>query len=88
LDEDAGLAQACSASSCPHFRQNFAPTRFGSPQLGQPASRRVPHSSQKAASVAFWCWHWWQRIIVLTPDVGKAAAAVVRPSSAPLYIFW
>src|SRR5215467_4986763 len=51
-------------SAWPHFRQNFAPGRFGSPHAAQAPSRRAPHSSQNAAPTGFSCWHLGQVIRV------------------------
>jgi len=56
-------------SGWPHFRQNFAPGRLGSPQAAQAASKRAPHSSQNAASTGFSCWHWGQVMPVF--DLGR-----------------
>ena len=55
MDGAAGLVPVGPASPWPHFRQNLAPGRFSSAQLGQMLSSFAPHSSQKAASVAFSC---------------------------------
>jgi hypothetical protein len=43
-------ALSCAA---PHDRQNLLPGVTGVPQLGQVASSRAPHSSQKRASTVF-----------------------------------
>lgn len=52
------VAGAVMVTGWPHFLQNFAPARFGSPQFAHAISRRAPHSSQNAASEAFSYWHW------------------------------
>src|SRR5262245_37366298 len=56
-------------SDWPHFRQNFASSRLGSPHAAQAASRRVPHSSQNTAPTGVSCWHWEQVMRVF--DLGQ-----------------
>jgi hypothetical protein len=75
-DREAVLGPA-AASAWPHFRQNLAPERFDSPHPEQMASRRAPHSSQKAASTAFSYWHRGHCILEppsLQPELAEAFA--------------
>src|SRR5262245_40854698 len=63
----------------PHFLQNVASPRLGSPHLGQAVLRRAPQWSQKIASKEFSDWHSVQIITGNQSQLGRIVPNSFKP---------
>jgi hypothetical protein len=68
LSVDLESAAPALSKGRPHFRQNLAPRRLGSPQVEHGASSCSPHWSQKTTSLEFSVLHRGHIMVALDFD--------------------